>query len=57
VELNHGKQRLDKKIDEKCKEAYVSVMNYIRAKIKLALLRSSLAVVSGFQGKQNNLQI
>jgi len=53
----HVKQRLDKKIDEKCKEAYVSVMNYIRAKIKLALLRSSLAVVSGFQGKQNNLQI
>jgi len=34
-----------KKIAEKCREPYASVMTYVRTKLRFALLRSTLATV------------
>jgi len=35
--------RINKRLVEKCKESYASVMTYIRTKLRFSLLRSTLA--------------
>jgi len=48
---SESQQKTGKKIAEKCRELYASVMTFIRTKLRFALLRSTLAAIRGFQGK------
>ena len=38
-------------------EPYVTVMTYIRTKLRFALLRSTLAALWGFWGKRNDVHL
>jgi len=49
--------KLAEKIAEKCLEPYASVMTYIRTKLRFALLRSTLAAIRGFRGKQSDVHL
>jgi len=44
-ECNRVNKRLAEKIAEKCREAYASVITYIRTKLRFAILRSTLAAI------------
>jgi len=52
-------KRLAEKIAEKHKEPYANacVMTYIKTKLRFALLRSTLAALRGFQGKQSDVHL
>ena len=54
-ECNRVNKRLAKKIAEKRREPYASVITYIRAKLRFALLRSTLAAIRGFLGKRSDV--
>jgi len=56
-ECNGVNRRLAKKIAEKCRELYASVITYIRTKLRFALLRSTLAAIRGFCGKQYDVHL
>jgi len=53
----YSKQKAGRKIAEKRRELYASVITYIRTKIRFALLRSTLAAIRGFQGKQSDVHL
>jgi len=50
-------ERLAEKITEEHRESYVSVMTYIRTKLRFALSSSPLAAIRGFLGKQSDVQL
>jgi len=54
---NRVNKRLAEKIAEKCREPYASVITYIRTKLRFVLLRSTLAAVWGFWGKQSDVHL
>jgi len=56
-ECNRVNKRLVEKIAEKRKEPYASVITYIRTKLRFALLRSTLAAIRGFCGKQSDVHL
>jgi len=56
-ECTRVNKRLAEKIAEKRREPYASVMAYIRTKPRFALLRSTLAVIQGFHGKQSKVHL
>jgi len=56
-ECNRVNKRLAEKNAEKCKEPFASVMTYIWTKLRFALLRSTLAVIQGFQGKRSDVHL
>jgi len=52
-ECNRVNKRLAEKLAEKRREPYASVITYIgQSKLRFALLRSTLAAIRGFRGKQ-----
>ena len=53
-ECTRVNKRLAEKIAEKRREPYASVITYIRTNLRFALLRSTLAAVRGFRGKQSD---
>jgi len=58
-ECNRVNKRLAEKIAEKRRELYLyaSVITYIRKKLRFALLRSTLATIRGFRGKQSDVHL
>jgi len=50
--MQQSQQKTGKKIAEKRRETYASVITYIRTKLRFALLRSTLAAIRGFRGKR-----
>jgi len=56
-ECNRVNKRLAEKIAEKHREPYASVMTYIRAELRFALLRSTLAAIRGFRGKLSDVHL
>jgi len=48
-ECNRVNKRLPEKIAEKRRELYASVIMYIRAKLRFALRRSTLAAIRGLR--------
>jgi len=49
--------KVNKRMAEKHWEPYASVMTYIGTKLRFALLRSTVAAIQGFRGKQNNVNL
>ena len=56
-ECNRVNKRLAEKIAEKRREPYASVITYVRTKLRFALLRSTLAAIRGFRGKQSDVHL
>jgi len=56
-EYNRVNKRLAETIAEKRMEPYASVITCIRTKLRFALLRSTLAAIRGFQGKQSDVNL
>jgi len=55
--MQQSKQKTGRKIAEKRREPYASVITYIRTKLRFALLRSTLAAIRGFRGKRSDVDL
>jgi len=55
--MQQSQQKTGKKIAEKRSEPYVSVMTYIKTKLRFARLRSTLAAIPGFRDKRSDVNL